>query len=105
MKEGIYTITNVVNGWVYVGQTGDLEKRWQTHQRDLNNNSHSNEALQYDWCYYGPDWFRFNVIQQCGGKWQRNRLERSLINALPYVYNKCGRTMPLGQVAEERTGC
>ena len=54
MYFGIYSITNVVTGDMYVGQTiQGFEKRWKSHIRALNRGNHDNEYLQRSWNKYG----------------------------------------------------
>lgn len=69
---GIYTITNKINGKVYVGQSRDIVRRWREHKNDLNDNKHCNYKLQTDWNIYGADNFEFNLIYiidgSCGGE-------------------------------------
>ena len=64
-QRGIYTITNTVTGWVYIGKTSDsFERRWFVHRSGLNNGKHHNKALQKDWKTYGPDAFIFSIAQE-----------------------------------------
>ena len=54
MYFGIYSITNVVTGDMYIGQTiQDFEKRWKSHISALNRGNHDNEYLQRSWNKYG----------------------------------------------------
>lgn len=39
---GIYSITNKINGKVYVGQSVNVYKRWKDHKYELNKNIHHN---------------------------------------------------------------
>lgn len=61
---GIYSITNTVNGKVYVGQTEDIERRWKQHRHLLNRGKHSNSHLQRSWRKYGWSSFRFRTIEE-----------------------------------------
>lgn len=45
---GIYQITNTVNDRKYVGKSGNIFTRWQTHISDLSTNRHCNVKLQRD---------------------------------------------------------
>jgi len=42
---GIYKITNLDNGKMYVGQAVDINRRWKDHKRLLNKNQHGNSHL------------------------------------------------------------
>jgi len=37
---GVYKITNIINGKVYVGESMDIDKRWDEHKLDLDNGVH-----------------------------------------------------------------
>lgn len=81
---GIYSITNIVNGKMYIGQTSStFEKRWQKHKRGLELNKHHNEKLQRAWNKYGEDSFEFKVEHLCDELDNLNRLEVYYI----YKYN------------------
>ena len=57
-------IKNNVNGKVYVGQSINIEKRWRTHQRELEKKEHINLALQMDYINYGSISFSYEVIEE-----------------------------------------
>lgn len=62
---GIYKITNLINGKVYVGQSINIMKRWVDHIRILNNNKSKCTLLQRAWNKYGQDNFSFEIIELC----------------------------------------
>lgn len=62
---GIYKITNIKNGKVYIGQSVKIETRIKQHKRLLRDNNHQNYLLQDDWNIYGEKSFSFEVIQKC----------------------------------------
>lgn len=47
----IYRITNMLNGWVYIGQTGKHNPfiRWNEHLGQLDRNKHTNPRMQKDY--------------------------------------------------------
>ena len=78
MTCGIYTIQNLVNGKIYIGQAVDIEKRWKTHKSELRYKSHTNKHLQNAWNYYKEDKFEFTIICECDEN-QLNTLEQYYI--------------------------
>lgn len=57
--EGIYYIHNEINNKLYIGQSLDIEKRWEKHIFELNNNKHHSYRLQEDWNKHGELNFTF----------------------------------------------
>lgn len=62
---GIYSITNIVNGKQYIGQSHNIIWRWTAHKSALRHGICSNRHLQYAWNAYGEDNFMFEVIELC----------------------------------------
>lgn len=62
---GIYKITNLINSKIYVGQSYDINCRWQHHKTDLRGGIHHNRHLQASWNKYGEEHFKFEVIEEC----------------------------------------
>lgn len=62
MKIGIYKISCRKNGRVYIGETTNIERRWEQHKRLLKNHKHGNKQLQGDWNKYGEESFIFEEI-------------------------------------------
>jgi len=62
---GIYEIVNTINGHRYIGSSINIQKRWNEHKRDLNNNKHHSIYLQRAWNKYGANHFEFNIIETC----------------------------------------
>ena len=65
VKTGIYKITNLDNGKMYVGQARDIYYRWSQHKSNLRSNSHENAKLQNSWNLHGENAFEFSVIEEC----------------------------------------
>lgn len=62
---GIYSITNVINGKRYIGQTYNFKDRWMRHRSYLKHNSEHNAHLQNAWNKYGAKNFKFEIIEVC----------------------------------------
>lgn len=58
---GIYTITCVPTGRVYVGKAEEIQRRWTRHRRDIRMGEHHNPYLVRAWKKYGEDAFIFDV--------------------------------------------
>lgn len=65
LKTGIYKITCLENGRVYIGQAKNILSRWTEHKTKLNGNYHINKHLQSAWNKYGSDKFIFEVLEFC----------------------------------------
>ena len=59
MKTGVYKITNLVNGKVYIGASKCIEKRWWGHKRCTDSPIHSDLET------YGLNNFKFEVLLEC----------------------------------------
>lgn len=65
MKQGIYKITNINNGKVYVGRAANIEKRWKEHKDALAAGTHHSYKLQE--CYdalTNKDDLRFEIVEE-----------------------------------------
>lgn len=72
MTTGIYKITNLVNGKVYIGASKRIEARWSEHKRSVKSPIHSDlEAL-------GVENFKFEILLECPEdmltQWERDMI-------------------------------
>lgn len=63
MTIGIYSITWTKENLVYVGQSSNIEKRFNEHQRKLNLGAHSNYRLQEAYSTYGIP--QYSILEVC----------------------------------------
>lgn len=56
---GVYKIINTTNNKMYIGQSINIERRWEEHKEELKNNKHHSYKLQSD---YNFIWRRFFYI-------------------------------------------
>lgn len=61
---GIYKITNLTNGKVYIGQSKNIYLRRKQHFVALRNGTHENQLMQHDWNVNNRG-FRWDVIEFC----------------------------------------
>jgi group I intron endonuclease len=62
-SSGIYRIVCLITGRMYVGSSLDLQKRKRDHFSLLRRNAHTNKKLQHAFNKYGPDAFRFEIVE------------------------------------------
>ena len=97
MREGvIYSITNLVNGKKYIGQSINYKNRIKTHKNYLNTNKHHNNHLQRAWNKYGEDNFEFKVLKDGIPKKDLSDLEMYYINEIYNTYKGKGYNLTLG---------
>lgn len=59
---GIYKITNLTNGKIYIGQSNNIERRFQEHQtKGVNSRIPLDAAIQK----YGKENFSYEVVEEC----------------------------------------
>ena len=92
---GIYKITNLINGYSYIGQSVDIKRRWRNHKNfafDSQNKSYDT-PLYRAFRKYGIENFSFEVLQECT-KDELNMLERKYIEEFDTFFN--GYNLTLG---------
>lgn len=78
---GVYKITNIANGKIYIGSSKDIKDRWYQHTSKLNSKNHGNIHLQNAWNKYGGEKFKFEIIEECAPEFQFER-EQFYLNTL-----------------------
>lgn len=88
---GIYKITNLKNGKVYIGQSENIFIRRKQHFGALKHKTHSNKQMQKDFTAQKGRGFRWDVVEFCDLK-KLNEREKYWIdyyNSIKDGYN-CG---------------
>lgn len=101
---GVYEIRNTINGHRYIGSSVDIERRWKSHVRKLNNNKHENNILIRAWNKYGKKSFEFNILAHCPKESLLN-FEQIFLNEESCEYNiaNCARAPLLGLTHSKET--
>lgn len=60
---GIYSITCLPNGRVYIGSSNDMDSRIKSHKRALKNGDHKNIHLQRAYDKHGKSAFKYDVVE------------------------------------------
>lgn len=85
--QGVYKITNKINGKIYIGSTTTpFSLRFGQHKSQLRGNRHFNPHLQYSWNKYGESNFDFSPIEVCDATQCLIR-EQHYIDTLHPIYN------------------
>lgn len=78
----IYRIKNKISGKSYIGQSVDVNKRFNRHISELANNTHHNINMQEEYDKYGPDSFECKIlVYDLPTQEDADIIEESLINA------------------------
>ena len=82
-KTGVYCITNLINGKLYIGSTRDsFRSRWKGHIKLLRKGNHPNTHLQQSFIKYGEDNFEFSILEVVSDKGLVLDREQEYINSL-----------------------
>jgi len=68
MKQGIYTIKNIITKQLYIGSAINILSRFNKHKEQLRKNKHFNFHLQNSWNKYGENNFLFNIEENIENK-------------------------------------
>lgn len=102
---GVYKITCVPSGKVYVGSSADIDCRWRQHRSILRLNKSHNPYFQRAWSKYGECSFTFEVLEITDPEGRIER-EEYWISALCSADRKFGYNLNLkpsgiGAISEE----
>jgi group I intron endonuclease len=85
---GIYKITNKVNKHIYVGQSSNIEARWEQHKEAMREHNasklRSSMPLYNAAIIHGPSYWHFEIIEKCS-IYLLNKRERYWIKKLDSV--------------------
>ena len=84
---GVYKITNLINGKIYVGSSKDIKYRWCQHKTQLREGIHGNVYLQNAWNKYKEQNFIFEIIEECDPSVQFEREQYYLDTLHPFDDN------------------
>ena len=70
IKVGIYKITNLCNGKIYIGQSNNIYRRWKDHRCNSKNTNSADydSVLHRAFRKYGVNNFSFDIIEECNLK-------------------------------------
>ena len=63
-RMGVFRITNLANGKIFIGSSIDLIAIWHAQKLQLNAGIHPNEQLQSDWKQFGPENFKYDILEE-----------------------------------------
>lgn len=86
MKSGIYKITNITTGDIYIGSSSRLETRKKEHILAANSGRHHSIIFQRAWDKYGSESFEFENLELCPNEQLLER-EQYYIDLLKPKYN------------------
>lgn len=93
--QGVYKITNLINGHSYIGISNNIEKRFKIHKTrcfDLNNNEYD-KALYVALRKYGIENFSFEILIEENDPIKRGELEQKYIEKFNTYYNGYNETV------------
>jgi len=86
---GIYAITHLRTGRVYVGSASNISKRWSAHRKALRLGRHLNPHLQLAWTKYGECAFSFSIIEVTDNLTAREQFWIDELQAVAEGFNIC----------------
>lgn len=67
-KSGLFQIKNLSTGKIFIKQSPDLERAFNSDRFQLRAGLHSNTALQQDWNTLGETAFEFSILDEYNAK-------------------------------------
>ncbi len=64
-RSGVFAITNLVTGKMYIGKAFDLRGRWSIYFSSLRKGTFCNKEMQADFDDFGAELFEIEVIEYC----------------------------------------
>jgi group I intron endonuclease len=104
-RSGIYAITHLPTGMVYVGSAVKIGHRWWEHKKHLRRGSHGNGRLQGYWNKHGESEFAFSVLEFVADRGRLIEREQFYIDTLNPWFNikpKAGSNLGFRFTAEQR---
>lgn len=91
---GIYKITNLITNMSYIGQSTNIQKRWNDEKRRafIKDDNSYNYPLSKAFRKYGIENFTFEVLEECSQE-QLNEKEKYWINQYNTFYNGYNQTL------------
>lgn len=90
---GVYSITCLASGWVYIGSSMSIRQRWTTHKSWLRNGRHNVPRLQADWGEHGEAAFDFALVTVAELAADRYAREQEHLN-VAWLTGKCYNLSP-----------
>ena len=90
IKTGIYKITNIITGEVYIGQAVDIAKRWTEHAKHgLGIDTPAGNKLYKSMQEYGLHSFSWELLEECESKLlnEKERFYIDLYQSVDFGYN------------------
>ena len=88
---GIYSITNLINGKRYIGQSTNIQQRFVQHRSNLKKGKGENPHSLNAWNRYGEDNFMFEILLLCDeedlDKMEKKFIEQYNTTDREYGYN------------------
>jgi len=72
-KMGVFKLTNLINGKIFIGSSLDLVAAWHSLKFQLELGTYPNQELQQDWIAYGPENFTYEIAEEIEQKDEENR--------------------------------
>lgn len=85
---GVYVIEHLDSGLLYIGSSKAIYMRWYSHRMELKRGNHHSPRLQNTWTKYGPDAFKFSILEECSPDELLSK-EQEYLDAFKPAFNVC----------------